>query len=286
VLLITAPLAFLSVMGLGLSMERNLERRWLFGWLGAVLPPVYANLFVGLLAWGDPAWLAGSLVPRIAGTPLLIAAAGSLVTAGVLWVRDQGEAAARLANAGDQEREQEERNRVGAIKRDAGHKAELDAMPDDAPLATFVTHLFIDKSEAHHGLALARIAGLPDLAARFDRELENPDPLQREYLLNYFRVAQAVDPAVLAALRPTIARCFERLTRDVAAARTEGNGDQVRHPYGMPLGLLLSAARWPEPRFEAQSRALRDELAKWETEATTRAIARIDEYLAGKSIGS
>lgn len=281
---IAVALAFLSVMGLGVSLERKTSVRWLPGWAAAGVLPIWTNSLLAYLAWGDPEALRTSMTPRIVGVPLAVLAVCSFGLGAVLWIIHQGKVAQRLARSDQQRREQEDRNRVEAAERDVRHKAELDALPDSAPLTTFVTHLFIDKSDAHHPLAMARIASLPDLAARFDEELKHPDPLQREYLLNYFRVADPLDPALLEALRPAISRCFGHLTSDLAAARTGDTAGEVRHPYGMPLGLLLSAQRFPGPRFEAEARALRAELVAWETDPTTRAVERVDEYLAGQPV--
>lgn len=281
---ILIALGFISMMGIGVSMERKTKVRWLPGWAGGALLPVWANVFLLALAWNDPPALLDATWPLVAGFPLAVIAGAALVFGAVLWLVQQGKAAERLAKHDQERRAQEARNRVESAERDVRHKAELDALPDDAPLTTFVTHLFIDRSDAHHPLAMKRIASLPNLAARFDEELRHPDPLQREYLLNYFRVTPSHDPALLEALRPTIARCFTHLTSDLAAARARNEKEQVAHPYGMPLGLLLSAQRFPGPRFEAEARALRAELVAWETDSTSRAVERVDEYLAGQPV--
>ncbi len=283
-LFVAAALAFLSVMALGASLENSRKHRTLYGYLGALALPLAANAFVLYLAWADPAGLAASTLMRLLAIPFGLVAAGSLITAVVLYVRAQGKAAQRQAVALQREREQIAQNEAEAIERDARHRAELEALPDDTPLTVFVTHLFIDKSERHHRLVLERIGGLADLAARFDRELEHPEPLQREYLLNYFRMADALDPGVAAALRPAIARCFDKLGEDLDRAAGAGQAESVRHVFGMTKGLLLSAAKFGEPRFESQARRLRGVLERWPTESKVDAMKALDQYLAGQVV--
>jgi hypothetical protein len=285
-LLITAGLAFISVLGLGASLEHDLKRRSLYGHLGALILPVSANAFVAFLAWSRPEFLAGSPVPRIVAIPFGLVAVGSLVTAGVIYVRAQGKAAERIARQIEENEQQQALNQADAIERDATHRAELDELADDTPLTTFVTHLFIDKSEAHHRLALARIGGLPDLAARFDAELRaNPDPLAREYLLNYFEMAEPVDPGVLDALRPTIAWCFEQLAGDFEQALAQGRTEEVRHVGGMPMGLLLAARKFGQPRFVGGAARLRAVLKAWPESAGAEAVRALDDYLAEPTVG-
>lgn len=278
----TIALGVLSFLAMIASLERK-PWRTPAGWAGAFALPAAWSFYLLILAWFDPGMASRDLWPRLVGAPFALAAVASIIL--VLWItmKRQAAAADRLAKARAESDARDEQNRLDAIARDAQHKAELDALPDDAPLTTFITHLFIDKSDAHHALALARIASLPDLAPRFARELTHPDPLQREYLLNYFRVAPALDPALVESLRPHIDACFTRLADDFDAAARDNRADQVRHVRGMTLGLLLSAQRF-NTRFNDGAQRLRDALDRWPAHSRQEALDLVDRYLAGEQI--
>lgn len=283
-LLILIALAFLSILALGASLENRLKHRQLYGCLGALLLPIAANAFTSFLAWADPVLLAPSIWPRLAALPFGLLAAGSVITAGSLYLRAQARAADRIAERAKAEQDLLASNSAEAIQRDIAHRAELEALPDDAPLCSFVSHLFIDKSDAHHALALARIAALPDLAARFNRELEHPDPLAREYLLNSLRVMPSLDPSLQTALAPTIARCFERLAADLAWLASDTEHRAHRHARGMTLGLLLTSQKFPD-RFEDPARRLRDAFDAWPNASTREAAQQLlDHYLRGEPV--
>ena len=277
-------LGVLSFLAMVFALERK-PWRTAAGWAGVFILPLYTNLFLLILAWIDPAMAATDLWPRLAAPPLGLLAIASIIIVLVIMLRSQAAAADRMARAREREEESDRLRRAEAIERDQRHKAELDALPDETPLTTFVTHLFIDKSDAHHALALARIASLPGLAERFAQELRHPDPLQREYLLNYFRVAPSIDPALAAALRPHIDACFTRLAHDFDQAREQGRAQEIRHVRGMTLGLLLSAQRFP-PRFDDAARRLRAALDRWDAHSREEALALVDRYLAGQTITS
>lgn len=279
-----AALAFVGVLAMGASLSNNLKRRTLYGWLGAFLLPVATNAFIEFLALADPAMLAKSLVLRIAAIPFGLIAAAAAITAIVLLFKSQARSADRLRREIEASRARDEQYRVEAIEREAAHKAELEALPDQTPLTVFVTHLFIDKSAAHQRLALARIASLPDLADRFTRELEHPEPLQREYLLNYFRMADALPAPLTESLRPVIARCFVRLAEDFDRAAAEGRAATTPHIRGMTLGLLHSAAKFAPTRFEDGARVLRDAATRLPDNLGAGAAELLDNYLAGQEL--
>jgi hypothetical protein len=175
----------------------------------------------------------------------------------------------------DQQREQ---NREDERKRDIEHAAQLAAMPDDAPLPEFLTHLFIDKSEEHHARAIARISSLPDARHRIEATLADPVPLQREYCANYIRSCPGVD----AALAPAVGRAIVLLAEDIERAAPSG---ELNHAKGMTLGILMTAEKFAGVRFDQEVGKLRAALQKWPHESSrVAALEAVDRYLRGEPV--
>lgn len=289
VLLVAAGNWLLGMLALAGSLERRIRLRWLIGWVGVVGVHAASNAYVLALAWGDPVEMVGAPWPRIAGVPVAFTAVVGAGIGLVIWVGSEMKSASRARQRflDDAAREQEQQQEQAA--RDAAHAAELAALPDDAPLATFAAHLFLDKSDAHHALAIARIMALPDLAARFGEELDDPDPLAREYLLNIIRVAPPrgvplADRALGDALTPTFERMFDRLGADLAWLKDQPDHRAHKHARGMTLGLLLSASRLPT-RLVEPARRLRSAWDIWPVDSTRDAAqALLDAYIEGRPL--
>ncbi len=165
--------------------------------------------------------------------------------------------------------------------REAKQAAELAALPDDAPLEVFLTHLFIDKSEAHHAKAVERIRALPGLTERMAAHLENPEPLQREHVLNFVKMAGTPNPA----WEPLVRQALVRLAADYRAEAKDLSLGRITHVKGLSWGALLAAQTFGPKRFEPEVRDLREAVALWPNEDPRNdALEVIDLYLAGKPV--
>lgn len=280
---VIAGLAFLGVLSVGVSLENRLRSRTLIGWLGGAAVPLATNIYLLALAWADPEAVAEAAWPRLGAAGLGLATTGAVVIAGVLFARAQARAAEQLAGRAAEDRRMQEECLRDRERRNREHLAALEALPDDAPLRAFLTHLFIDKTPEHHALAIARIGALPGLGERLGAALADPDPMEREYALNFLRMGDAVEPGLAEAVSRAVAGAFDLLAADITReAASPGRSDRLR-VLGLTRGLLLSAERLPG-RFEDGARALRDALAGVAGESAARAITLVDRYLEGGSI--
>ena len=145
----------------------------------------------------------------------------------------------------------------------------------------FLTHLFIDKSEEHHRKAVERIRALPDLTERMAARLEHPEPLQREYVLNFVKMAGTPDPA----WEPLVRQAIVRLAADYRAEAKDLSLGRITHVKGLSWGALLAAQTFGPKRFEAEVRELREAVVEWPNEDPRNdALEVIDLYLAGKPV--
>ena len=188
-------LGILSVGAAVFSLEVRYASRTVAGLAGGLLLPLLVVGLVGFLLWSEPAAVSGARWLRPAGA--LLGALAVLAFAGgfVLFLKGAAEDAQRAEEGrlADEARQKEIRAENAA--RRGRQAAELAALPDDTPIEVFLTHLFIDKSEEHHRKAVERIRALPDLTERMAARLEHPEPLQREYVLNFVEMAGTPDPA-------------------------------------------------------------------------------------------
>ena len=274
-------LGVLSVGAAVFSLEVRYASRTVAGLAGGLLLPLLVVGLVGFLLWSEPASVSGATWLRPAGS--VLAALAVLAFAGglALFFKDSAEDARRAEEGriADEAR-QKEYQAEEAARRNA-QAAELAALPDDAPLETFLTHLFIDKSEEHHRKAVERIRALPGLPERMAARLEHPEPLQREYVLNFVKLAGTPDPS----WEPLVRRAIVRLAADYRAEAKDLSLDRITHVKGLSWGALLAAQTFGPKRFEAEARELRGAVAQWPNEGPRNdALEVIDLYLAGKPL--
>jgi hypothetical protein len=261
-----------SLVGIGASLETRLALRTPIGLAAGLVLPAITIMYCGALLWVPPAVISEAVWSRFFAIPLAAISAASWGMGAVMYAR-----ALRARERAAREREVElERAHQECLedarRRDAEHAAQLAAMPDDAPLAEFVTHLFIDKSEEHHSRALRRIGALPDITRRIEELLSDAVPLQREYCANYIRMCDAPDPA----LAPAVGRAITLLAEDIERAAPTG---ELTHAKGMTQGILMTAQKFPGARFDAEVTRLRAALEKWPHESTRdEALALVDRF--------
>lgn len=253
------------------------------GNLGGIALPVLINLYLLAMLWSrrteTGALESGLSWPRHVGLPLAVISAVGLAIGGFMLVSWKVARLKAAQAAYEHDLKWHEDNNRENQEREARQAKELDELSDDAPLKTFVTHLFIDKSDAHHVRAIARINALPKLTERLDREMLDPDPLQREYIANYMRHSGAIDPAWAGILR----RHMRTLADDVRAAPALYDPPTQRTYKGMIWGSLLTARCFPAERFEAEVREIRAAVESKNGDPTREsALELIDKYLAGQ----
>ena len=285
---LAAPVVFLVAAGLGglgiaaanASLTVSFPARTLTGFAGAFLLPLLVQAYLLAHLRTAPAAHAASSWPRPIGGFLAVVAVVAWGLGVVTFLRAEAKRAeARAAEArrdAERDREQVEWQR----KKEADDTAALDGLADDAPIETFVTHLFIDKSAAHQQRALARIRQLPDLTARLATCLSGPEPLQREYCANFIHECKDPDPVWAPAVRKAISLLAEDYRLD-AKDRSRG---KITHVTGLTKGILLAAQRF-DVRFEAEARDLLAALKAWpDPDQRAEPISLVEAYLAGRRI--
>lgn len=273
-------LAGLSVAATMFSLEVRYASRTVVGLAGGLVLPLAAIGLAGFLLRASPETVVAARWLRPAGAGLsglaALAACGGFVLL-VLGAVDSARAAER--DRLSREARSEAMKSEDAVRREV-QAAELAALPDDTPIEVFATHLFIDKSEEHHQTAVERIRALSDLTGRLGRALEHPEALQREYVLNFVRMAGSPDPA----WEPLVREALVRLAADYRAEAEAPTG-RITHVRGLALGALRTAAAFGPLRFEAEARALGDAIGAWPDEDARRsALEVVDLYLAGKPL--
>lgn len=282
VLVVVAGLAGLAVAAANASLSPATPARTLVGLSGALLLPLLAQAYLLGLLRSDAASVGASPWTRpVAG--LLALAALLACGLGLLEMVRSGRQKARAIEAARQHEDAwQAEQREWRKRKDAEDAAALDALPDDAPLETFVTHLFIDKSDAHQARALARIRKLPDLTSRLQECLSGPEPLQREYCASVIRRSEDPDPAWAPIVGKAITLLAEDYRRD---ARDRARG-KITHVTGLTKGILLAAQRF-DVRFEAEARDLKAALRSWpDPDQRKEPIGLVDLYLAGQRISN
>lgn len=277
----TVGLGILSFAAAAFSLEVRFAARTLVGVAGGFLLPLAVAGLLAFLLWKEPAAVSAARWVRPAGAVLASLAALAFLGGLVVLVQGSMEDARRAeeARVEDEKRAAEIRAENAALA--AKQDGELAALPDDAPIEEFLAHLFIDKSEEHHRKAVARIRALPDLTARLAARLEHPEPLQREYVLNFVEMAGTPDPA----WEPLVRKAIVRLAEDYRVEAKDLSIGRITHVKGLSWGALLAAQTFGPKRFEAEVRGLREAVATWPNEDPRKdALEVIDLYLAGKPV--
>ena len=276
-----AGLGLLSVGAAMFSLEVRYSSRTAVGLAGGFFLPLLVVALVGWLLWAEPAAVAGARWLRPAGGVFAGLALLAVCGGFAIWVKSTAEDARRAeeGRVADEVRWKAEQAEDEARRQ--AQDAELAALPDDTPLETFLTHLFIDKSAEHHARAIERIRALPGLTERIAARLEHPEPLQREYVLNFMKMAGSPDPAWAPAVRQAILR----LAADYRAEAKDPSLGRITHVKGLTWGALLAAQTFSGARFDAEVKELRAALAEWpEGGERDEAIAFADAYLKGETV--
>ncbi len=271
----------LSVAAALFSLEVRYSSRTVVGLAGGLLLPFLVIGLVGTLLWSAPETVAAARWLRPAGAVLASLAVLAFCGGFVALVKSSADDARRAEEGriADEARAQEIRAENAALE--ARQAAELAALPDDTPLEVFLAHLFIDKSEAHHAKAVERIRALPGLAERMAARLEHPEPIQREYVLNFVKMAGTPDPA----WEPAVRKAIVLLAADYRAEAKDLSLGRITHVKGLTLGALLAAETFGPKSFEAEVRDLREAVSTWPNEGPRNdALEVIDLYLAGKPL--
>jgi hypothetical protein len=273
-----AGLAAASMESARLSLEGRAAASTPIGLLGAALVPLALQAFLASLAWVRTPSLTW---PRAAGAALaLVAVLGwGAVAAAVL--RHESARMKKLAQedvAREETRHAEEKAESDRI---AAQDTALDALSDDAPLPEFLSHLFIDKTDAHHARAVERMKKLPRLNERLAERLAVPEPIQREYAANFIRMCPAADPA----WAPAVRKAILLLAEDYRADAKDRSRGKITHVKGLTHGMLLTAQKFEGERFDAEVKELRTALETWPDAEERRApLELVDAYLAGKNL--
>jgi hypothetical protein len=268
----------LSVAAAIFSLEVRYSSRTAAGLLGGLVLPLGVIGLLGLLLWAEPAAPSASRWLRPVGIALGGLAATAWLGGFVLLAASSVKKARAVEEARGEQADWETRNRLERAALHEKQAAELAALPDDAPIEEFLAHLFIDKSEEHHGKAIARIRALPDLTTRLAMRLEHSEPLEREHVLNFIAMAGTPEPD----WEPLVRAALVRLAADYRAEAKDLSIGRITHVKGLSWGALLAAERFGPKRFEAEARELRAAVALWPNEEPRKdALAVIDLYLAG-----
>ena len=111
--------------------------------------------------------------------------------------------------------------------------------------------------------------------------LEHPEPLQREYVLNFVKMAGTPDPA----WEPPVRKAIVRLAADYRAEAKDLSLGRITHVKGLTWGALLAAQTFGPKRFEAEVRDLREAVSTWPNEEPRNdALEVLDLYLAGEPV--
>lgn len=277
VLALCAGLGTVCIAATFASMHTRTPARSLVGLSGGFMLPAVTIAFAGALLWGPREATASARWAWWFAAPLCIVSLCGLGGLGIGWIKGQQARARAIAEQYEEDRKRRAEWRVEQQERDVKHAEELRALPDDTPLSVFVRHLFIDRSEAHHALAIDRIRSLPGLRERLAEALAGEDPLEREYILNFIRMCPDPDPS----WGPLVAGAMSRLSTDLRRLAPAGHP----HPRGMTVGAVLTAEKFGGPRFEREARELREAISAWPEETSALEGAKaVDSYLAGKKI--
>ncbi len=274
-------LGILSVGAAVFSLEVRYASRTVAGLAGGLLLPLLVAGLVGFLLWSEPGPLPGATWLRPAGSVLGALAALAFAGGFVLFLKGSAEDSRRAEEGRLADEARQAEMRAEDARRVEAQAAELAALPDDTPLETFLTHLFIDKSEEHHRKAVERIRALPNLTERMATRLEHPEPIQREYVLNFVKMAGTPDPA----WEPLVRQAIVRLAADYRAEAKDLSLNRITHVKGLSQGALLAAQTFGPKRFEAEVRDLREAVSRWPNEEPRNdALAVLDLYLAGEPV--
>jgi hypothetical protein len=274
-------LGILSVGAAVFSLEVRYATRTVAGLAGGLVLPLLVVGLVGFLLWSEPASVSGATWLRPAGALLGVLAVFAFAGGFVLFLKGAADDAHRAEEGRIADEARQKEYRAEEAARQAAQAAELAALPDDAPLETFLAHLFIDKTEEHHRKAIERIRALPGLTERMATRLEHPEPLRREDVLNFVKMAGTPDPS----WEPLVRRAIVRLAADYRAEAKDPSRGRITHVKGLSWGAILAAQTFGPKRFEAEARELREAVSLWPNEEPRNdALEVIDLYLAGEPL--
>ena len=276
-------LGILSVAAAVFSLEVRFSSRTVVGLAGGLFLPLLVAGFVGFLLWTEPDAISAARWLRPTGAVLASLAVLAFCGGFAAFVKGAAEDAKRAEEGrlADEARAKEIQAENAALAEKQA--AELAALPADTPIEVFLTHLFIDKSEEHHRKAVERIRALPDLTGRMAVRLEHPEPLQREYVLNFVELARTPDPA----WEPSVRKAILRLAADYRTEAKDPSLGRITHVKGLTWGALLAAQTFGPKRFEAEVKELRAAVATWpEGGGRDEALALADAYLRGEVVST
>lgn len=271
----------LSVAAAMFSLEVRFASRTVVGLAGGLLLPLAVIGLLGFLLWSEPPAVAAARWLRPASVSLAGLACAAFA-GGLVLLAMQSAEKARVAE--ESRRWYDERSaeiRAENAERERKQAEELAALPDDTPIEVWLSHLFIDRSEAHHRKAIERIRALPGLTDRLAARLEHPEALEREHVLNFVAMAGTPDPE----WEPLVRKAILRLADDYRAEAAGPATGRITHVKGLAWGALLAAERFAPARFDAEAQALREAVALWPgEEARASALEVVDLYLAGRPL--
>ncbi|MBL0869402.1 MAG: hypothetical protein IBJ18_02365 [Phycisphaerales bacterium] len=181
------------------------------------------------------------------------------------------------------ERDREMQQRFDREQREFHEKAakELEALPDDSPLAAFFDHTSIVRSDAHRVRAYERISALPGLTRRLEEVLSDTDPWKRIYATGFISESPKPDHAWVEGL---VISC-RRLIENIEAAPEMYDQPTQLSLGGMMQSQLMAAQRFDSPRLKELAPALRKAIeAKPDTPRRAKALEVLGAYERGETI--
>jgi len=259
-------------------------RRWyvpLVSNAGGLALPVGVCVYLIALAWTPADQLAVDLWPRVWGFVFGGIGAIGLIGGVTVYLSAKVQRIRRMEQAAREDEARWQQNREESAARERQQAEELAALTDAIPLEQFLTHLFIDKSEAHHQLALERIGRLPQLSTQLDRVLTNPNPRYRGYGTNYIIMCRQPNPAWGLSVRKAIGL----LAADVCAAPALYEPVTQLTYRGLTKGCLMAAKRLPAEDYSAEIAALRAAVgAKTGDPSRNSTLQLIERFERGESL--
>lgn len=249
--------------------------------LGSTFVPMALMVVVLSSLWRESgsAEYAGGL--RVAGAGLAIFGGVGFAAAVYHGVRYVHRSLENERLSVEQDRQMQER--FDREQREFHEKAarELEALPEDSPLAAFFDHTSIVRSDEHRVRAYQRISALPDLTRRLEAVLGDTDPWKRVYATSFISDAPKPDPAWVEGLVISCRRLIENIE---SAAEMYDQPSQLSLG-GMMQSQLMAAQRFDSPRLKELAHALRKAIeAKPDTPRRAKALEVLAAYERGETI--
>lgn len=220
---------------------------------GGLALPVGSCVYLLALVWTPNDQLTTVVWPWAWGYFFGVVGAIGLIGAVYVYLVAKVQRIRRMEETAREDEARWQKIRDDNAERERQQAEELAALTDDTPLEQFLTHLFIDKSEAHHRVALERIDRLPELTAQLDRVLTDPSPRHRGYGTNYIILCGLPNPA----WGPSVRKAIGLLAADVTAAPALYEPVTQLTFRGLTKGCLMAAKRLPATDYSAELAALR-----------------------------